>query len=63
MLRHSFRLQQEASAVEMAVSHVLAEGHRTRDLAKPCQPVITTSEMGSKVAEAVRVEVGVEIRH
>jgi 3-isopropylmalate dehydrogenase len=55
MLRHSFGLEQEASAVESAVSLVLTEGHRTRDLARAGEPVLSTSAMGAKVAEFVRV--------
>jgi 3-isopropylmalate dehydrogenase len=53
MLRHSFKLEAEAGAVEAAVSSVLAEGHRTRDLVKAGQTSLSTSEMGQKVAESV----------
>ena len=39
---------------ESSVASVLASGSRTKDLAKPGQSVVTTSEMGQKVAEAAR---------
>jgi len=54
LLRHSFRLEREAGCIESAVQAVLAAGHRTRDLAKPCQSSSSTTEMGRKVTEAVR---------
>jgi len=53
MLRHSFKLEKEAKCVETAVASVLADGHRTRDLAKAGQTALSTSEMGRKIAEAV----------
>jgi 3-isopropylmalate dehydrogenase len=53
MLRHSFKLEEEAKSVEAAVALVVATGHRTRDLAKAGQTALTTSQMGQKVAEAV----------
>ena len=54
MLRYSFKLEVEAAAIESAVAEVLNAGHRTRDLAKPGQITLTTSEMGIKVANTVR---------
>jgi 3-isopropylmalate dehydrogenase len=54
MLRHSFQLNAEAARVEAAVTSVLAEGHRTRDLAQDTEATLTTSEMGHAVAEAAR---------
>ena len=56
LLRHSFQLETEAARVESAVSAVLTAGYRTRDLAKPGAPTLTTSEMGRKIAEAVRAD-------
>ena len=53
MLRHTFGLNQEAAGVEAAVDVVLGAGHRTRDLAHPGQPVVTTAEMGRNVADTV----------
>jgi 3-isopropylmalate dehydrogenase len=52
LLRHSFKLEREAACIEAAVSQVLAAGNRTRDLAKPSQAALSTSQMGRKVAEA-----------
>ena len=54
MLRHSFRLEAEASAVEAAVAQVLQAGHRTRDLAKPGQEAVSTSKMGSLTIAAIQ---------
>jgi len=54
MLRYSFKLEDEAAAVEAAVVNVLNAGHRTRDLAKPGQTALTTTEMGNKVAAAIQ---------
>ena len=53
MLRHSFKLEEEAKCVESAVVNVLSEGRRTRDLAKSGQPSLSTSEMGQTIAEEV----------
>ena len=53
LLRYSFKLESEAEAIESAVAHVLGGGRRTRDLVKPGQASLSTSEMGSRVAEAV----------
>ena len=54
LLRHSFHLEREAACIELAVQNTLAAGHRTRDLAKPGQPALNTSEMGRKIAESVQ---------
>jgi len=54
MLRHSFNLGAEAACIAASVAAVLAEGHRTQDLVRPGQAAISTSEMGRKVAEAVK---------
>lgn len=53
MLRHSFQLNAEAACIEAAVEAVLSAGNRTRDLAKPGQPAITTKDMGNKVSEQI----------
>jgi 3-isopropylmalate dehydrogenase len=53
LLRHSFELEREAACIESAVSEVLAAGNRTRDLVRPGQPALSTSQMGEKVVEAV----------
>ena len=53
MLRLSFNLPEAALAVEDAVDLVLSEGARTGDIARAGEAVITTQEMGSRIAEAV----------
>jgi 3-isopropylmalate dehydrogenase len=57
LLRHSFGLEEEATAIESAVRAVLAAGYRTRDLTKPHQAFLGTSEMGERVAEHIRAHV------
>ena len=54
LLRYSFALESEARAIELAVAQVLNAGHRTRDLARPGQTALSTSEMGRQVADAAR---------
>jgi 3-isopropylmalate dehydrogenase len=54
LLRHSFHLDREAACVEAAVEAALAAGCRTKDLARAGEAVLRTSEMGARVAEAVR---------
>jgi len=61
MLQHSFGLEKEAAAVTRAVSGVLRGGGRTRDLAKPGQPALSTSGMGNRIEEAVRRGTGQEV--
>ena len=53
MLRLSFDLPDAALAVERAVDQVLSEGARTPDLASAGEPLVTTQEMGRRIAEAV----------
>jgi 3-isopropylmalate dehydrogenase len=55
MLRHSFHLEREAACVENAVSTALSQGARTADLAGKTHKAISTSEMGRRVLESVRV--------
>lgn len=52
MLRYSFNLNDAATAIENAVKTVLAEGHRTADLANESKP-LSTSEMGTLIANAI----------
>jgi 3-isopropylmalate dehydrogenase len=54
LLRHSFQLDAEGASIEGAVNEVLAEGHRTRDLAAKDQRSVTTAEMGELVSGRVR---------
>lgn len=53
MLRHSFNLEKEAAAIERAVEETLAAGHRTADIVTPGGSPISTSEMGSQIAERI----------
>jgi 3-isopropylmalate dehydrogenase len=53
MLRWTFNLQEEADAVETAVSKVLAAGHRTGDIAYQGQTPLGTKAMGDLVAKAL----------
>jgi len=50
LLRHSFELETEARAIESAVREALAEGQRTRDLAREGQSFLSTREMGERIA-------------
>jgi 3-isopropylmalate dehydrogenase len=56
LLRHSFSLDAEAGAIEAAVTAVLAEGNRTRDLSQAPHRALSTSEMGQKVAEKIAAQ-------
>ncbi|SHM43213.1 3-isopropylmalate dehydrogenase [Caldanaerovirga acetigignens] len=51
MLRYSFYLEEEAQAVENAVSKVLDQGYRTSDIATPGAKIVGTKEMGSLIAQ------------
>ena len=53
LLRHSLGLEEEAVAVESAVDGVLAEGYRTRDIARDGGQVVGTSAMGDVIAGRV----------
>lgn len=54
MLRISFKQEDAAAAVEDAVGSVLQDGYRTKDIAiTKGASVVTTSQMGSLVAERV----------
>ena len=53
MLRHSFKLEDEARALEAAVDAVLEAGHRTGDIAKPGEASISCAEMGALIRAAI----------
>ena len=53
MFRYSFARSDVAERVEAAVRKVLAEGHRTADIAGAGERVIGTREMGDAVARAL----------
>jgi 3-isopropylmalate dehydrogenase len=56
LLRHSFQRETEASSIETAVRDVLAQGHRTRDLAAPGAAFVNTGQMGELVVSQIRTE-------
>lgn len=51
MLRYSFGLTNEATAIEAAVEKALDDGYRTADIAAPGMPALSTSEMGRIIRE------------
>ncbi len=60
MLRHSFRLDAESTAIESAVRRVLAAGRRTSDLARHGEVFLTTEGIGSEVRNEVKRNTRVE---
>lgn len=54
LLRSSLGLEEEAREVETAVSHVLAAGHRTADLAREGETAVSTQAMGDLVVAKLR---------
>lgn len=53
MLRHSLHLEREASIVEAAAYATLEQGIVTADIARPGQPIATTSEVGDAVVRSI----------
>ncbi|MGN0665082.1 MAG: 3-isopropylmalate dehydrogenase [Huintestinicola sp.] len=53
LLRYSFDMDKEADAVEAAVDTVLKNGYRTGDIMSDGMKLVTCSEMGSLIADAV----------
>ncbi|MCH5199966.1 MAG: 3-isopropylmalate dehydrogenase [Oscillospiraceae bacterium] len=53
MLRYSFDMQEEADAVENAVSKVLEAGIRTGDIMSEGMTCVTCSEMGDRIAALI----------
>lgn len=53
MFRYSFKLPEEAAAIENAVDAVLAEGWRTADIAEPGVTPIGTVQMGQLIRERI----------
>ncbi|WP_339061342.1 3-isopropylmalate dehydrogenase [Tepidibacillus marianensis] len=56
MLKYSFNMDQEAEQIENAVRKVLEDGYRTKDLATAESKVVSTTEMGELVVQALREE-------
>ena len=53
MLRHSFKLEAEAVAIEQAVHRAIGDGVRTPDIAAPSHRAATTQEAGTAVLAAL----------
>lgn len=53
MLKYSFNLEEEAVAIEDAVTKVLEQGYRTPDIMSEGKILIGTAEMGRRIAEAI----------
>ena len=54
MMRYSFHLEAEASAIEAAVDGVLADGWRTADIAESGVTPIGTKQMGDLICQKLR---------
>ena len=57
-LRYSFGLGKEADLVEKAISAVLDQGLRTKDIAAPGQNAVSTNEMGEAILKTVQKMAG-----
>lgn len=53
MLRFSFDLDQEADAIEKAVSEVLKDGYRTIDIMSEGKTLVNTAEMGDLICKKI----------
>jgi len=51
MCRLSLNWPQATACIEAAVERVIADGARTADIARPGQPSLSTTEMGTRIAE------------
>lgn len=54
MLRYSFNLLEEADAIENACEKALNDGHRTADIAKADEKVLSTSEIGEIIRQNLK---------
>ena len=54
MLQHSFSRLKEADAIQDAISNVLNQGFRTKDIAATDSKVVTTKEMGQLLVDNVK---------
>jgi 3-isopropylmalate dehydrogenase len=53
MLRHSFKMEEEAEAIENAVKHVLDSGKRTADLTRKGETPLSTSKLVEEIKAAL----------
>src|SRR5438309_9854925 len=61
LLRYGLQLPEAADAVDHAIATVLEAGARTRDIAAAGERVLSTSEMGSRIADLVLDDCGLRI--
>jgi 3-isopropylmalate dehydrogenase len=61
LLRYGLVLHEAADAVERAVAAVLHSGARTPDIAGPGEPILSTRELGERIARFVRSELAVQL--
>ena len=53
LLRHGLKQAEPAQAIEKAIHRVLAEGARTRDIARPGDTVLGTRAMAERIVAAL----------
>jgi 3-isopropylmalate dehydrogenase len=53
MLRHTWKLEEPAAAIERAVEQTLRDGYRTADIMHAGAARVTTAEMGDRVVERI----------
>ncbi len=56
-MRYSFGMGKEADMIDAAISAALARGLRTADIAASGEPTVSTSEMGTAIAEEIEKQV------
>jgi len=56
MLEYSFKLPELAARVRRAVAHVIDKGYRTADIVSPGKTLMTTSQMGEIICEAIAAD-------
>lgn len=53
MLKYSFGLQPESDSIEDAVKKALRDGHRTADIGKSGEKIVSTKDMGNIIVENI----------
>src|SRR6188768_1687289 len=56
MLEYSFKLPELAARVQRAVAHVIDKGYRTADIVSAGKTLMTTSQMGEIICEAIAAD-------
>jgi len=56
MLEYSFKLPELAARVQRAVAHVIDKGYRTADIVSSGKTLMTTSQMGEIICEAIAAD-------